>query len=646
MVTKVSIDFETFSECDLKASGAWRYAQHESTEALCLAYAFDGQEPEIWKAGDAPPVKLFEAIKAGALVYAWNASFEVAIWQYVCEPVLGWDPLPIDQVRDSMAIAASFSFPQKLEDAAKALNAVDQKDAKGKRLLRKFSQPVKGKRVLPKDDPIGFAELLEYCKQDVRTERAIVWALPRPSLSYFEQRVWLLNLKSTMRGIRVDLPAIRHIIGLAQRHDEKLEKRCEQLTGSRSSQRQEMLSWCAAEGAPLPDYTADTIVTALDGDLPPRVREALSIRRSLSKTSVTKFTKMLDCAGNDGRIRGMVVYHGAATGRFAGRLVQLQNLPRGNLKKAHTLAAFVPALSAEDFEFLAGDPMEAFSSLVRSMLLPSIGYQLYVADFANIEGRVLAWMSGQEDLVAQFAANDDVYKHMAAVIYGTTYAKVTDDQRQVGKQAVLGCGYGMGWKKFQDTCFEKAGIVISDELAKQTIEAYRTKNGYIKQMWYSVEQAAVSAIKAPGATYQSSMCAFRVEGQFLYARLPSGRCIAYFQPQLSPKLTPFGHEAAEITYMGKHPATGHWARVGTYGGRLTENIVQAVARDLLVHGMLVTDEHGYAGLTTVHDELISEAPIDYGSVQEFEKLMADLPQWAAGCPVRAEGWSGPRYRKG
>lgn len=648
----VSFDYETFSECDLKTAGAWRYAMDPSTEVLCAAYSINGADPVIWTPGMAPPQALFDALARGAKFYAWNAAFEIAVWLNVCQRRYGWPALQIEQVIDSMAVAASFAFPMKLEDAAIALGAPHKKDPRGKKLLDRFAKrrkPTKkipATRIYPADDPEGFAELCRYCQQDVRTEQSILSMLPRQRLSDFEQRIWLTDLKNNMRGVRVDVPMVEHIISLAAEHAEKLDAECEAIAGATSGKRDAIMAFCSREGYQLEGYTADDVDKALaDDELPCRVRRVLEIRKSLGKTSVKKYPAMRACVGFDGRMRGMTVYHGATTGRFAGRLVQLQNLPRGAIKKVDRWAQYTAKLGLEDFITLCDDPMEGFSSLVRSTILPSEGHQLYVADFANIEGRVLAWMSGQEDLVAQFAANDDVYKHMAAVIFNTTYDKVTDDQRQVGKQAVLGCGYGMGWRKFQQTCLEKAGIVISDELAQATVDAYRAKNARIKAMWYDTEKAAIRAVQNPGMRFTAAKVTWGMQGDFLYAKPPSGRCLAYYKPKIKQKTLPWGKETLELSFMGKDAFTGQWTRLGTYGGHLVENVVQAAARDLLVTGMLATEEAGYVPLTTVHDELISEAPLGHGSVKEFEQLMAVIPPWAQGCPVKSEGWSGLRYRK-
>lgn len=644
----VSIDFETFSEVEIKKTGAWRYAQDPSTEVLCMAYSVNNADPELWLPGQPMPAVLAEADE----IRAWNAGFEIAIWRHVCERLYGWTKVPLEKFVDSMAVAASFAFPMKLEDAAKAVGSPMLKDAAGKRLLNKFSKPRKptktnpSTRLLPSDDPEDFRLLCEYCRQDVRAEQAVVAKLPKMNLSANEQRVWQMDLRANMRGIRVDTKMVDHIIAKAEEHGERLERECEAITGGlRSSQREAILNWAEGVGCPLPGYTAEFVRDSLKEITNPQVRRVLEIRQSLSKTSVKKYPAIKACVGFDGRIRGMTVYHGATTGRFAGRLVQLQNLPRGTVKKADKLAKYVAALSLDDMSLLVDDPMELFSSLVRSALLPSEGMELFVADFANIEGRVLAWMAGQADLVRQFAANDDVYKHMAAAIYGTVYERVTDDQRQVGKQAVLGCGYGMGWAKFIDTCFDKAGIVISEELARETITAYRSKNHKIQSMWYDVERAAKSAVRSQGTTHSANMCVFRMEGEYLFIRLPSGRCLSYHKPMIRPKKTPWGDPGEELSHMGKDAFTGQWVRMGTYGGKLVENIVQAVARDLLVYGMGCIEENGFSLLTTVHDEVIAERELGFGSVHEFETLMANLPPWAFGCPVRAEGWSGARYRK-
>lgn len=653
-VFDVYIDFETFCDVSVVDVGAWRYAMDPSCEVLCLAYSLDAGPVKAWTPRlGCLPQDLLDAVAGGAKVHAHNAVFEYAIWHCV----LKWPEIPLDQLHCSMALMATFSFPLGLERGGEAIGAEIKKDKEGKRLLKKFSanQISRKKadygrvfRIRPEDDPDDFRKLVDYCRQDVAAEMSMLKKLPRQALSKFEHRVFQLDFVMNRRGVTIDVDTVRHVKRLADEWSEKLETEAQLLTGGKlvegvveggikTSQRAGIMAWCEDQGYPLRNYQAGYIAEcANDPTAPKPVRRLMEIRASLGKTSVTKYSKMLEVVCPDGTAKGMVQYHGAQrTGRFAGRLIQVHNLPRGNYKKTHEVAPFIRWLQIIDILMLYDDPMEAFSSMIRSMIVSKKGKVLFVSDFANIEGRVLVWMAGQLDVMKQFARGDDVYKHMAAVIFSVAYEEVDDDQRFVGKQAVLGCGYGMGGPKFRTTCIGY-GRDIGDELALLTVQTYRKKNRRVVSAWYDVERAAKEAIRRPGLTTESFKCRFKVEGDFLLIQLPSRRCLAYYKPRILDD---------RITYMGIDAFSNQWVRLETYGGKLVENIVQAVARDILVHAMLAVEEAGYEMLTTIHDELVATADEGFGSLHEFEKIMATPPDWAEDCPIAVEGWTGKRYRK-
>jgi DNA polymerase len=642
-IDDVYLDFETYCEISVVDVGVWKYAEHPTCEVLCLSYSMDQGPIHRWKPGMPMPQVLFDAIADGARVHAHNAVFEYAIWHLV----LKWPEIPLSQLHCTMALAATFSFPLSLEKGAAALRTENQKDKEGKRLLRKFSQlqtsqkkETKGQkfRIRPEDDPEDFENLCAYCDKDVLTEISIINALPRHQLMKQERKVFELDFKMNRRGVRIDLESVAHIQKMIEVRTEQLEKRVEEITGGiRSSKRQQIMAWAESLGYPMANYQSDYIQSCIeDPDIPAELKEVLEIRASLGKVSVKKYAKMLEVTCKDGTAKGMVQYHGAQrTGRFAGRLLQVHNLPRGNYSGTHEVAWFIRWLGMEDLLMLYDDPMELFSSMIRSMIIAEDGFHLFVSDFSNIEGRVLVWMAGQKDVMAQFARGDDVYKHMAAVIFSVSYDEVTGDQRFVGKQAVLGCGYGMGGSKFRDTCLGY-GRDIGEDLAFTTVKTYRKKNSKVVSGWYNVERAAKEAIRRPGVTTETFKCRFRVEGDFLFIQLPSKRCLAYYKPRILDD---------RITYMGVDGFTGQWVRQETYGGKLVENIVQAVARDILVHSMLAVEEAGYTMLTTIHDELVATARKGFWSLHEFEKIMATPPDWGEDCPIAVEGWVGERYRK-
>lgn len=645
-VKDVYVDFETYCEQPLKDVGAWRYGMDETCEVLCMAYSIDGEPTKIWHPlMDHDPNDLLDAVEAGARFHAWNATFEYIVWNYVQAARHGWPRLKREQVRCTMALAAYHSLPLSLDKAGAAVGAAVQKDKEGTRLLKKFSVPRKptknnqSTRIRPEDDPEDFQKLCDYCVTDVDTELAIMDELPLQFLPGIEQSVFELDLKINERGVKVDVDAAEAIIEAAAEVTDLLEYEAGKIMGgeTKTSQRAAVMEWAADQGFELENYQAGYIRELIKrDDLPPKVHRVLEIREALAKTSVTKYGKMVACAGSDNHVRGSIQYYGAQrTGRFAGRLLQVHNLPRGTVKGVDSVAMYAAYLKAQDWMLLFDKPMEAFSSLIRSMIVAPDGKVFFAADFSNIEGRGVAWLAGQKDMIAQFAAGDDLYKHMAATIFGTTYHKVDDDQRFVGKQAVLGCGYGMGGPKFLDTCIGY-GKDIGLALAKKAVKAYRDKNHMIVKLWYAAEGAAKDAVRQPGTAFKARMLTYIVKDGFLWCKLPSGRTLAYHSPRL---------EDDRLTYMGVSQTTNQWSRQDTYGGKLVENAVQAIARDVLVEAMLRAEAAGYPIVMTVHDEVVSATEPRGRSVEDFVSVLCEVPDWAEGFPVAAAGWSGDRYRK-
>lgn len=649
MATKISIDFETYSEEDLLSAGAWRYSEHPSTDVLCIAYSIDGADPKLWAPHyNSPPTELFKAMEDDHRIYAWNALFEIAIWKNVCEKKLGWPKLDIEKVIDSMAIACSYTLPAKLKSCAEVLNTYYQKDSKGDNLIRKLSVPQKKGRLKREDAQELFDDLYIYCMQDVRTEMDILNNLPSQTLSDAEQEVWLMNLKSNLNGIKVDIEGVDHALSVIAENYHPLERKCLELTGGVGfSQLSKLRDWVASQGEMLEGLTKSDVDNLLSKkDLPSNIKEVLQIRKGLSKTSIAKYKAIKSCISTDNKVRGVSFYHGASTGRFAGRMVQLQNLPRGEIEDLHLWADKIKDMSLEEIEKNIGPVMVVFSGLIRSMFVSNEGTEFFVADYANIESRVLAWMAGQKDLIEAFEKDIDIYKYMASLIFNKEIDHIEKNgiERFIGKQIVLGCGYGMGNKKFQITC-KNNGKEVSENLAEKAIKMFREKNNKIPNMWYSVEKMAIKAIKNKGTCYGTHMCKFIFQGNFLYIKLPSGRKLSYYKPILRDKKTPWDSIVSEIKFMGVDSFTKKWEEQGTYGGKLVENIVQGVARDLLVYGMQKIIEGGYTLITTIHDEIIAEREKGKGNIKEFENLMASIPPWGEGCPVVANGWKGERYRK-
>ena len=369
-----------------------------------------------------------------------------------------------------------------------------------------------------------------------------------------------------------------------------------------------------------------------------KVKEAIKMRLTLAKSAPKKYTKILKVLGDAERINGALMYHGAATGRWASRIVNVQNLPRPTIKHAD---AAVELFRERDLDLLElyGPPMEVLSSGIRSIIKATPGYRLLVADFSQIEARVLPWLAGQEDVIEVFKTGQDLYKHAASQVFGVAIDDVDDEQRFVGKVAMLALGFQGGARAFS-LMAKNYGVDIDEEKAETIKRAWRRKNDRIVSYWNRCEDAAKMAIESPGKIFRVGQCDFYVDGQWLLIRLPSGRELAYFKPRLAP-----GKYGDKIQYMGMNSQTRAYCILDGYGGRTVENITQAVARDCMAEAMLRLDAAGYPIVLTVHDEVIAEVPTSFGSIDEFVSIMCESPPWADGLPIEADGFETVRYRK-
>jgi len=652
---KIHLDVESYSEADLKKEGLYRYAADPSTELLVVCYAIDdGPVMTWWPVASAPlevytpnshaseqvPADLLAAIKEGATVCAHNAQFERVVLSGPAGKRHGFPVIPACRMVCTAAKAASAGLPRSLENAAEAIGSFPKK-AVGRMNMLQLAKPRTGKdkRYTLLAFPEKYKELALYCADDVLAERDLDNRLP--DLSPHEQRVWELDQKINDRGIGVDLPAVADAQSLIDEYKAYLEERCKELTGCDPTQTGKLAAWVRANGYPrLLDMQAPTVIEALsDPECPENIRTVLKLRSTHAMKAVSKYTSMERAAGEDGRLRGMHLYYGAGTGRWAGLLVQLQNMFRPVIKDADTAIAAFRERSLAWVRFLYGvDPMKVFASCVRGMLIPAKDKDLLALDFAAIEARVLAWLAGQLDVLAVFAGHGKIYEFTAAKIYATPITAVTAAQRFVGKVAVLALGYGGGRMAFAKMA-KQYGVDIPEDQAEVIKSDWREANPFIVKLWYDLEGAAKAAIRNPGTAYgvPSKKVIFKVEDEWLLMRLPSGRRLSYLRPEIDAE--------GSVTYMGIDTYTRQWGRVKTYGGKLAENLTQAVARDLLVTGMFNLEAAGYPIVLTVHDEIVSEVDEGFGSVEEAAELMCQLPDWAKGIPLAAEGWASKRYRK-
>ena len=704
-----TIDFETRSPTDIRL-GSFRYSEDPRTEVMCLAILPPNSNTVgLWhpaypslgieESGEQYLDALFAGIANGDLVEAHNVGFESAVWENVCVARLNWPAIMPHQWRCSAAAAASFSIPRSLDGASKALlEGQENKDMAGHKVMMKVCKP---RATLKADlEPIALREgvewkelngvktvfalrekypqhsdlteamnpwhekeaeleiLFKYCAQDTLVERAISEALPS-GLSDKELKVWQTDQNMNRRGITVDMDLVDSAIGIAQQCKEQADAWISEKTeGAVTSigQRQKFLDWVNAQPGEghLDNAQKATIADAVDN---PSLWSkdafvALKLRQSVSKTSTKKYETMAKAVCNDSRVRGLLAYHGADTGRWAGRIVQPQNFPRGTVKEGiDALCDAVTGSNKADLDLIYGDAMEVISSSLRGALVASEGHDLICADYSAIEARCLFWIVGDTAALKDIKAGRDIYKVMAAEIYGTPYDHITGDQRQMGKQAILGLGYQMGAEKFQDTCLGY-GMDVSMDLAQTVVDTYRNSHHAVKSFWYQAQAACFEALErgrggAPVSLANNKIQIVHTKEDFLQIILPSGRPLCYYKPRLKDMYNPrFERNEIKITFMGVNSMTRKYSRLDTYGGKLVENIVQAISRDIMAEAMLrLEHDTPYVPLLTVHDEVVAEIPEGVGSVEDFENIIAAVPSWAAGFPLDAEGWRGKRYRK-
>lgn len=641
----LSIDFETRSMIDLRRTGVYPYAEHPSTDLWCMAYAFGDEEPALWLPGQPLPQRIVDHIAAGGELRAWNAQFERVMWNTVGVRKHGFPVAPLEQFVDTAAEAAAMALPRTLAQAAQVLGVRAQKDDAGHRLMLQMCRPrsVNAKGVPAWwDVPEKVARLGIYCLQDVRTERDVAKVLRR--LGPTERAVYLLDQRYNDRGVLLDSELALAARSLAEIELDRQNALVYEATDGRVesvTRVARLKEWLGERGLEAPSLNKAALRELLTEDLPSDVQAALMARAEAAKASVAKIDAMLRCRSADGRMRGMLLYHGAGTGRWSGRLVQPQNFPRPELQDDQ----IEPTIQA----VLDGAPqsLATISSLLRSMLIAAPGCEFVCADFTGIELRVLAWVAGQHDLVEKLRRGEKLYHQMGSTIFGCAPTEIIKPSPEytVAKNTVLGCGFGMGHKKFRSQLKEKEGIEVSEELATRAVDAYRSDYPAIPQFWHDINAAALSAVGSPGEIFTSGPVKYTKRGGYLWSILPSGRPLAYAQPKIVDRETPWGELRPAVEFSGVNGYTRRWERMSLYGGLLTENVVQAIARDLLAEAMLRAEARGYTGLLTVHDEILSEVPEGFGSVKEFEGIMSELPAWAHGCPVAAEGWRGRRYRK-
>lgn len=731
LIKKVHADFETQASVDLKKTGAYEYSKHHETRAMCFAFKHPSwPRPKLipyrmielpW---NALPLSVREPWQRWALdpeivFVAHNATFEQCIYNNVLVP-LGWPVLPIEKWRCTAAKAAAVAIPRNLAGAGAVMQTHTQKDFEGHRIMLRLCKPTaayikwekKVEKLLsawaktkhhltdaelraevgdappkfwtPETAPDDFKKLYHYCKIDVLAEELLDKALP--DLPPTEQALWFIDQKINLRGVRIDMPLVEKVFDTMRSESKAMVKELDVLTMglvSSGHKRKAILDFLEIEGIALPNLRSATVAEFIaNGKVTGDAKAVLKIRQALSKSSTAKYQSLINTAASDGRVRDILLFNAASTGRWGGKGVQPQNLPRGGIiKDIYSAIDDIKTLEIEDLKMLYGrNLMPLFSSVIRGVFIASEGYEMFVQDYAGVELRVLWWLARHEKGLAMLKNGIDPYRAMASRIFNVALEEVTDAQRQVGKAAVLGCGFGMGAKKFITSAKDVYRADVTKDLAKLAVSAYREEHWPVAELWSEYDQAAMSAVEYPSANYRVGLVSFRTEGRFLKITLPSGRKLSYCDPKLvwrenfkmldkdddmvicrAHQVKAYEAEGYNVVKTFQLPrleyfAVNHqarkedcvipkWAREATYGGKITENIVQAVARDLLANAIVQADIEGFDVLMHSHDELVCEAPKNVFSERHYQLTMESLPTWAAGLPLKAEGWKNTRYRK-
>lgn len=643
----LAIDIETFSSVSLQKSGVYAYAESPDFDILLFGYAWDDDPVKVidLATGQDLPQELQDALyDPQILKTAFNASFE-----RTCLSAFMGSVTPPEQWSCTAVLARELGLPSSLDAVGTVLGLPDdkQKLKTGKALIRYFSIPCKptktnGQRIrnLPQHDPERWALYVDYNRQDVEAERAIRKKLTRFPIIDTEQPLWVLDQHINDRGVGVDINFARQAIEIDSVVKERLLEQAKSLTGLENPKSTAQLKdWIAeTSGVEVESLRKDKIGAVRDDADNDEVNEMLDIRAGLSKTSTEKYNAMLRTACSDNRIRGLTQFYGAGrTGRWAGRLVQMQNLPQNKMPDVQLDYArqIVAAGDLEGLELLY-DTSDTLSQLIRTAFIPKPGHRFIVADFSAIEARVIAWLAGEQWRMDVFNTHGKIYEASAEQMFHLPPGSVKkgDPMRQKGKIAELALGYGgsVGALKSMGAL----GYGLTEPELKPLVNSWRAANKAITKFWWDTDNAAKETILTQAPAALPFGMRFRKQGPLLRLRLPNGRELSYVKPAIIDE---------QITYEGTMQTSGAWGRIESYGPKLVENIVQAVARDCLAVAITRLEENGFPVVFHVHDEAICEVPIGVSSAKEIGDLMSEPIAWAKGLPLKADAYECDYYRK-
>ena len=647
------LDIETYSSAPLPKCGVYRYCDSPDFEILLLSYAFD-EELVVTvdlACGEEIPEGFFAALTDSQVVkIAHNATYErVCFSRYLRRSGLlaAGEWLDPAQWRCTMVMAWYSTLPGRLADVAVALNVTEKKMEEGKDLIRYFSAPCKPTRTnggrtrnLPQHAPEKWAMYKKYNAQDVETERAVYHALLKHPLPEHEWELYALDQRINDRGVRVDRLLVKQAMAVDLAFSRQAFQRAQELTGLENpGSVSQLKAWLADMDMPM-ESLSKRIVQEKAAEAEGIVKELLELRLELSKTSIKKYEAMARTVCRDGRVHGMLQFGGASrTFRWAGRLVQLQNVPQNHLPDLKLARDIVKRGDEEQLELLFGSVPGTLSELIRTAFIPKDGCRFIVADFSAIEARVLAWLAGEEWVLDEFRGKGKIYEATASRMFHVPQETIVKghpnyEYRQKGKQAVLSCGYGGGVG-----ALKAMGAKMPEEEMQPLVDSWRAANPHIVQFWYALGNAASEVIEKHNSVRVGKVKVYWREHRMLI-RLPGGRDLCY----LSPRFVTNRFGSRGIGYLAAS-ASGKMELQETFGGKIVENCTQSIARDLLAHALQNLEAAGYSIVFHVHDEAVMEAPIGQGSVEEACRIMAIPPDWARDLPLRADGEEMEFYRK-
>ncbi|CZR82909.1 dna-directed dna polymerase i [Clostridioides difficile] len=648
----LSIDIETYSDLDIKKVGVYRYVDSANFEILLFAYAFDNEEVKVIDLvnDEELPKEVIEALNDNKVIKsAFNANFErTAISKF-----LNINLKP-NEWSCTMIKALTLGLPGSLDSVSKALkfNEDKQKMKEGKALIQYFCKPCKATKVnkgrtrnLPIHDMEKWNKFKEYCKQDVVVEREIRNKLSKYKTTEREIKLWYLDQRINDTGIKVDTELIENAIECDKRYTEKLTKEAIKITGlNNPNSPAQLKKWLSDKvGFEITSLTKESIPEILKQVDDENVVRILELRKLMSKTSIKKYEAMKLAKGNDNRVRGLLQFYGAnRTGRWAGRLVQVQNLPQNHIEDLDLARNLLKEGDFDLIELLYDSVPDVLSQLIRTAFIPSEGHRFIVSDFSAIEARVIAWLAGEKWRLDVFNSHGKIYEASASQMFKIPIENIKkgSELRQKGKLAELSNGYGGSVGALISMGAIKMGL--KEEELQPIVTAWRNANPNITKFWWDVDKAAKKAIKDRTIVKLQHGIKFIYNPGVLFIELPSSRRLSYLRPKIEPHTTFSGDK---ITYEGMEQTSKQWKRIDTYGPKLVENIVQATARDCLREAMFNVTDAGYSIVMHVHDELVIDVDKKGGSLEEVNSIMGKEISWAKGLPLKADGYECDYYKK-